>query len=530
MLWIGLHLPWLSLESFRATLAEPTPGTPDAPARPVVLVQEGRIVQADAAARALGIRPGMKRPTAQAIAPDLVLGQADDWRDAQALQAVVHAALAFTPAVAPCGPHTVQLEVQASLRYFGGHERLLQRLAAALQPLGHRLRLACAPTARGAALLARWRPGLEQGPHCTDPAALRRLIDSAPLWLLGPGREHWEALQGMGLRTVGDLRALPRTGVARRFGPDLLLELDQASGDAPEPQRWATLPPRFTSRLELFARADHSEQVIAGARILLARLVAWAQGQHGRIGRFTLVMHHEPRHRADSTTPASTALDIEPAEPSAEAAHLQMLLAERLARLPLAAPALELSVACDALVPGAPPNAELFPTRATRQAGLARLVERLQARLGRERVRTLALQRDHRPECATTSSPVEPTRAGRVPTADAALAERMATVRAQVLEGLAEGAEDAVITRPAWLLPEPLPLPQRHAVPLLDGQPLTLLDGPERIETGWWDEHLVLRDYFIACTPEGALLWLFRSCLPQPQSEGSGWFLHGRFG
>ena len=113
MLWIGLHLPALSLESFAATLGPAQAG------QPVALLDAHRIVQADAAAQALGVQAGMKRATALALAPELLLGQADAWRDAQALRAVAHAALAFTPAVALAG-EGVRLEVQGSLRYFGG--------------------------------------------------------------------------------------------------------------------------------------------------------------------------------------------------------------------------------------------------------------------------------------------------------------------------------------------------------------------------------------------------------------------------
>src|SRR5262249_24939132 len=159
--------------------------------------------------------------------------------------------------------------------------------------------------------------GFETGLHSRNLVELRRLLDGAPVWLLGPGRLHWEALQGMGLHTLSDLRALPRSGVARRFTPELLDELDQARGTAPEPQRWIALPPTFDSRLELFARADRSEQLLAGARILLARLIGWAQAHQARIGRFTMRMHHEPRHRSDDRIPPCTTLEIEPAAASA---------------------------------------------------------------------------------------------------------------------------------------------------------------------------------------------------------------------
>ena len=490
MLWIGVHLPALSLESFAATLGPAQAG------QPVALLDAHRIVQADAAAQALGVQAGMKRATALALAPELLLGQADAWRDAQALRAVAHAALAFTPAVALAG-EGVRLEVQGSLRYFGGLAALLQRLQSALQPLGHRLQLASAPTALGATLLARWRPGLAMGAHSTELNPLRELLDAAPVWLLGPGREHWEALQGMGLRSLADLRAQPRAGLARRFGPELLLDLDRARGDAPDPHEWVELPAEFNERLELFTRADSSEQLLAGARILLARLVAWAQAQHGRIARFTLRMHHERRRRRDSAdgapdgaadeAPSQTALEIALAAPAIDPAHLQLLLSERLARLPLPAPTLELSLRCAALVAGEAPNGELFPTRASEHAGLTRLIERLQARLGREQVCRLEPVDEHRPERATRMVP-----------ADMAPGPRSTPDEA--------GPQVTLLTRPVWLWREPQALHDEGARPLLDGRPLQLLAGPERIESGWWDGALAARDYFIAAAGDGALI------------------------
>jgi hypothetical protein len=68
-------------------------------ARPLALIDAHRITQVDARAAAAGVQSGAKRATALALAPDLVLGQADAARDALALQAVGHAALAFTPMV-----------------------------------------------------------------------------------------------------------------------------------------------------------------------------------------------------------------------------------------------------------------------------------------------------------------------------------------------------------------------------------------------------------------------------------------------
>ncbi len=507
MLWLALHLPLLSLEAFCATL------TPEQALHPALLLTAHRVSHVNAAAAERGIRPGMQRATALALAGDLLIAESDAARDAAALQAVAHAALACTPAVTLHDGQTVLLEVQASLRLFGGLPALWQRLLASVAPLGHRVHSAAAPTAQGAAWLARWQPSSDiaatatPGPHAASLRALQDRLDSAPLWLLGAGREQGEALQGMGLHTLSDLRRLPRAGLARRFGADLIGELDRALGLQPDPRVWLTLPAVFESRLELYARAENSDQVLAAAAVLLARLVAWAQARQVRVAIFTLAMQHEDhRHTA---VPASE-LRIELAEPALDAGHLQLLLRERLARVELSAPTLELRLHCRDTVAAAAPNGELFPTRSSEAEGLTRLLERLRARLGDAQVQRLVAVADHRPECSSRSVPAHGALGRHTP-------------------GPPRPSASALpLHRPAWLLPEPLPLAARGALPLLQGRLLQLLSGPERIESGWWDSQPVARDYFIAQTDDGSLVWVYRARVPGATGDAD-WHLQGRF-
>ena len=298
--------------------------------------------------------------------------------------------------------------------------------------------------------------------------------------------------------------------------PGLLADLDRARGDAPDPREPIVLPLTFEQRIELFTRADNAEQLMAGARVLIARLLAWARARHARVAGFTLRMHHEAR-RGDA---GHSELAIGLAEPSADAAHLHTLLGERLARTPLAAPALELSLRCDALVHSGAPNAELFATRSSEREGLTRLVERLQARLGADGVQRLTLLADHRPERAMAW---QPARAGPPP------ANARATATQPSSATTPPSDPHAAPTRPLWLLHEPQPLSEQASRPWFDGAPLQLLAGPERIESGWWDGALAARDYFIARASDGALVWVFRARLPLAVPEGTGWFLQGRF-
>jgi protein ImuB len=509
MLWIALHLPHLSFESWRAAWP------PEQHDQPAALMDAQMVLVANAAARHLGVQPGLRRATALALAPSLAMGRVDAARDRQAITAVAHAALAFTPAVTFAASasseetsHTVLLQVQASLRYFGGRIALMQRLHTTLQPLGHTVCTASAPTALGAALLARMAGlGLQAPGHCADRASLSLALDASPAWLLGCGGDHRTVLEGMGLHTLGDLRRLPRTGLVSRLGDALLDELERALGERSDPPpSWITLPEVFEARIELLARADTTGQVLHGAGLLIEPLLAWARARQVLVQGFTLFMRHEQRHRRDSNSPAVSELPIALASASRDAGHLFVLLRERLAHLQLTAPTLELRLRCADVVDREPPNAELFPSAREEHEGLTRLIERLQARLGSEQVQRLAHAADHRPERSVSIEPM-PVSAPR---------RRM--------------ARTPVTPRPVWLLNPPQSLPERRAGPWLDGHPLQLLCGPERVESGWWDAALTERDYFIAQTHDGALVWIYRARLPlSVPGEAQGWFLHGRF-
>ena len=82
----------------------------------------------------------------------------------------------------------------------------------------------------------------------------------------------------------------------------------------------------------------------------------------------------------------------------------------------------------------------------------------------------------------------------------------------------------AGLQRPLWMLSEPVPLAVDGGYPVYRGR-LQLLEGPERFETGWWDEDGVARDYYVASNTAGLRLWVFRN----RNTDGS-WYLHGLFG
>jgi protein ImuB len=535
MLWIGVHLPALSLESFIATLA------PELPADercvddldeidivgPVALLERHRIVAANVAAQEAGVRVGQKRATALALAPHTRLGEADPARDAAALMAVAHVLMGFTPAVSFGGDHVVLAEVQASLRYFGGLPRLLQRLRAELAPLGHALRLACAPTAQGAQWMAVL--GDEAEPRLANTRAQwRARVGAVPVARMAAAAPHLAALESLGLATAAHLWKQPRAGLTRRFGAELLADIDRALGERPDPRPALQPAPTFDSRLELFMRADDSAALLAGAAVLLNRLTAWALAHHGLVGGFELRLHHESRLKMrDDPASRTTVLPIGLGEPVSDTAHLHALLRERLQRLPLAASVIELSLHCHSITPGAPPNAELFPSAASVGEGWQRLLERFEARLGAHNIQRLQPVADHRPELATAVCPGGDAASARTRARGAPL--NLATPPGPAVTASGDPSHWPRLKRPVWLLREPQPLRDDGGTPLLSGRPLWLVAGPERIEAGWWDGGYSARDYFIAQDHEGALLWVYRF-RHAPEVAQAGWYLQGRFG
>jgi protein ImuB len=75
--------------------------------------------------------------------------------------------------------------------------------------------------------------------------------------------------------------------------------------------------------------------------------------------------------------------------------------------------------------------------------------------------------------------------------------------------------------RPVWLLDEPVLL--SAGLQQGSGKGLILEQGPERIESGWWDGKDVVRDYYIARRVHGAKCWIFQ------ERQTRCWYLHGLF-
>jgi protein ImuB len=501
MLWVAVLLPSLPLEVYAR--ARPA----DAQSRPFVVDTDGRdprIVAGNAAATDAGVRPGMPLAAALALAPDLVRQPRDDHGETSALEQLATFALRFTPTTCLAPPAAFVAEIAGSLRLFGGRDALLSRLAHGIERRGFAARLGVAPTSRAALAFA--RAGLAA--PVDDPDALAAALAPLSLAHFDLPEDARATLAAAGVHTFGEAERLPRAGLARRFGPAIVDALDHASGRRADPRVPFEPPPHFTSRIELPAPVHDVESLAFAINRLVHELAGWLLARGLGVVEMSLALAHERalvRERDSPCTLARFALGT----PSRTPSHLGLVLRERLARIVLPAPVAGVALASEAVAPLAGRNFGLLPDDAA-QAVDVPLVDRLRARLGEDAVMLLAPNADHRPERAMRVAAV-----GRVPGASP-LAARRGTFSSPAPFPLPPAP------RPLWLLSNPQPL-----TGLLDAQPWVLREGPERIESGWWDGADVRRDYYVAESPAGELAWIFRDhCRGTDDGE---WFLHGLF-
>jgi protein ImuB len=485
--WIALYLPLLPLETIRPRWSEPGLH---------VVADRLQVVAMSPQAAHDGVRLGMKRAGVQALCPDAVLHTHDVAREQAALDSIALALLQYTPEVAHAEEDSLLLDVTASLRAFGGRLALCRRVRNTVLALGFTPQLGMAPTAQGAWLLARYRSG---DSHSVQRRVLgmKRMamrLDALPCRLLPPVRAFEDWLAGIGCNTLGELRRLPRAGLQRRTGTKVLAALDCAYGEATELFDWVQAPKSFSARLELPDRIEQAEAVLFAARRLLLQMAGWLTAQQLAVSRFVLQLEHERGRTAIPPTPVEIAL----ADPAWHEEHMTRLLKERLGRIELAAHVIAIGLEATQIHPMLPPTESLFPEPGGTLEDFHRLLELLMARLGEDSVRVPRPRADHRPEICNAWAP-------------AATGDRPASATPQHTE------------RPFWLLDTPLPLMLQQHRPFYQFA-LKTIKGPERIEYGWWDGNLVVRDYFIA-QGDVVCYWIYR----ERNGDEFQWFLHGLF-
>jgi protein ImuB len=501
-LWLGIYLPALPLEALVDT---PEPAA-------VFEDRQGlrHILLANRQAGAAGIGPGLAVNAALALLPALRLEERDPLREAQVLGELAEWAETFTSFTSIEPPSLLVLEIAGSVNLFGGLRALRERIVRGLDSQGFAASVAIAPTP----LAATWLARAGRRVCIRDPRNLVGRLAPLPLSCLGwPGAVE-AALKGMGVATIGDTLRLPRPGFARRFGAARLLDLDRALGRLPDPRAAYRSPEPFIADIDLGEELDDADLLLNACRELLLQLERFLRSRQTAVQHIEFGFFHLQR--------PATQLGLGCVQPDRAVRHWFDLLEIRFERLRLAAPVIairlnagqgrDFAVASEALPLGQ-------QGRKRPAMSITHLAERLSARIGEQSVHGVMTVAEHRPQYAwrNLSEVSETPHCASTP-------GFAANAHAPALLADLHRTSGLVLQRPLWILEPPRRLRVERGVPCYRGG-LELVRGPERIETGWWDEDGIARDYFVATNPQGVHLWVYRD-----RGKAGHWFLHGKFG
>ena len=497
--YLSLWLPEWPLERLR--LAARRAGRafpPDAAPLALVAPERGtaRLTAVGAAARQLGLVPGMALADARAACPDLLVREAEPVADGQELATLGLWCTRYSPRVMVDGTDGLALDLTGCSHLFGGEQSLMADLDRRLARLGLTHRLAVAGRLAAGWAWARYGAGglLPAGTealHALPAAALR----------LEP--ELLAALRRLGLNRVGQLAALPRATLLTRFGPALPTRLDRLLGQGEEEFLPLQEERSFTVRIGWPEPIGRTEDIAAATRHLLASLSRELERAQLGVRRLALGLY-----RIDGKV---ARLAVGTGRPVRDTAHLFRLLALELDGVDIG---LGVEFMLLEALETAPLTAAQADLAADRDAAeLDRLVDQLAQRLGAARVVRLQPVDSHVPERAQALLP-----AGTPFTPRPWLARQ---------------------PRPVRLLPDPEPVEAMAGLP--DGPPLWLrrrrerrrvlaAAGPERILPEWWRPDAGparARDYYRVAT-EHSTFWVSRDGFygdPEPPR----WRVRGAF-
>ncbi|MFQ5734844.1 MAG: DNA polymerase Y family protein [Planctomycetaceae bacterium] len=480
-----------------------------------------RVVTCCRAAGRRGIVAGMPLAEAKGTIPPTRRSQAqplfvlhEPREDEAALRRLAVWCRRFSPLVGiepvgiePAGleePDSLLLDLSGCAHLFGGERRLFRQLSRSLGGWGASVRIAVADTIGAAWAVAHFgRDRTTVVPPGEQAAALRSL----PVQSLRLPATAVETLHELDICRVEQLQALPRGGLAPRFGPEPARRLDQALGNVAEQIEPVRPPEPIEAGIKFEHPAGNRRALEAALRRLVERIAEKlsASGQ----GAQQLEVHLVETKR-------ETRFTVGMLRPCRSASYLMELVQTQLERTTIRGDVAEIRVKTTATARLSSYQDRLFDSGENPggQHELAQLIDRLSNRLGNRRVVRPVPRPDAQPEFAVRWEPL--LKPNGQPES-----QQLATFNARPASA-----------RPLRLRTEPLAVEVVSVVP--EGPPIRFFGkagvhmiarcwGPERIETGWWRDRHVRRDYYRVETASGRRFWLFR------RIDQGDWFLHGEF-
>jgi protein ImuB len=470
------------------------------------------------AAAVAGLAAGMPLADALSFVPGLATALAEPAEDAAALKHLAEWCGRYSPWTAPDEADGVRVEITGSAHLWGGERALAADLTARLGRRGVAGRVAIADTVGAAWATARFA---QAGDSIVvlPPGEARAALAPLPVEALRLDPATVQGLRRVGLKRIGDLYAMPRDALARRFGETVARRLDQALDNMPEPLSPLGEAPSRRVRLSFAEPITEPADLMLATERLSADLVQRLAREGTGARRLDLAFL-----RVDGRVER---ICLGTARPSRDPRHLAALFKERLDTIDPGLGVEDMILAAFAVEP-LPPEQINFAGSSVEgdaEAGIAPLLDRIGNRLGLDAVSRLEARESHIPERASVRVPnsVAPAKAGPQGSLDPRLRGDDGNRPIRLFDP--PEPVDAF-----WLLPDDPPFRFRwrrrqHRV--------TRADGPERVADEWWRPGGsgavdAIRDYYRVEDEEGRRYWLFRAGL-HGHDQKPRWFVHGVF-
>ncbi|MEX1669587.1 DNA polymerase Y family protein [Zhongshania guokunii] len=501
MLWLCLRLPSLPLDALGP---QHTKGM-------LALSNNNIIVMANAAAQQAGIAAGMSVASALSLSNKLELRPRDEQREQQHLANIALWAYRFSGDVCLCPPNAVLLELGASLRLFKNLARLYRKFISAFRRRGLSVQLGIAHTPLAAELLSHQNlspANLVNGAGQLHRTALDNALRELPIGLLPLAPKTLNTLQEMGMHTLGNIQALPRAALERRFGKNIVTVLAKLQGEQPDIRPKFTPPETFHAQRHFDGGLHSKQQLRFPISALLSELEHYLRLRQCLNRDLEWTFHYLDGSRE------AWSLDL--SHRHFDRRSLIELVMLRLERLSLQGPVESLSLSCTQFIGNEQHSDQLFDTanHSKHQEKAAQVLDKLRLRLGAQRCHLFSLQDAHLPELNWVLRDAHTS-------ASAPSQSKLKPILKPVAAQQTTAPSTTELIRPNCLCHPPEAITETTEGLFWQGE-LHLLQGPERFDGQWWQQRQT-RDYYIARHQHGALCWVFKDCLNRR------WYLHGFF-
>ncbi|PWT73522.1 MAG: nucleotidyltransferase [Bacteroidetes bacterium] len=468
----------------------------------LALPDRGKIIltEVSAAAQDRGLFAGMVAADATVVLPEVVM--LDDKPDLtqRLLQNLALWCIRYTPTTAIDAPDGLILDVTGCTHLWGGEENYLRNLIGKLKEFGYHVRAAMADTIGTAWAICRHgkiKAIIKSGEQVEalmtlPPAALRLEIDTL------------DQLPKLGLNQIGSFLNMQRSALRRRFGQQMLLRLDQALGKKEEFIEPVIPVEPYGERLPCLEPIQTAKGIEIALETILEVLCSRLQkeGKGLRVASFK-------GYRVDEKIEQ---VQISTNHPSNNTEHLFKLIQQKIETIE---PALGIELfTLEALkVEDIQPTQQTFWTSnsSLESSEVSQLLDRLESKFGNKIVHRYLPDEHHLPERS-----IKLATSLKEPPATSWQIEKVRPIQ------LLRVPELIHVTAP---IPDYPPMNFRYK-----GQVHKIIkaDACERLESEWWADGGLHRDYYIVEDEEGKRHWLFRLGHYDNDNNPS-WFIHGFF-